>query len=114
MSSSCLRSCLLLGMMILTLDAGAAGGLAGAFYGVNSNVAPLLGWRQFLFIFLVVMVAGAKNIGAVIIAGAGTGIALAAMTLQLGQVLYGQLILIVAFIVILKVRGRRFVGAGKV
>jgi branched-subunit amino acid ABC-type transport system permease component len=93
---------------------GAAGGLAGAFLGVNSNVAPLLGWRQFLFIFLVVMVGGVKNIGGVIVAGAAAGIALAAMTLELGQVLYAQLILITAFVVILKIRGRRAVEVEKV
>lgn len=94
--------------------AGVAGGLAGAFYGVGSNVAPLLGWRQFLFIFLVVMVGGARNIGGVILAGIATGVALAAMTLQFGQTLYAQLVLIVAFVVILKARGRRLVGTGKV
>lgn len=93
---------------------GAAGGLAGAFLGVNSKVAPLLGWRQFLFIFLVVMVGGVKNIGGVIVAGAAAGIALAAMTLELGQVLYAQLILITAFVVILKIRGRRAVEVEKV
>ena len=98
----------------ITGIAGAAGGLAGSFWGVGSNVAPLLGWRQFLFIFLVVMVGGAKNIGGVIIVGAVTGIALAAMTLQFGQVLYAQLALIVAFVVFMKLRGKRTVGAGKV
>jgi branched-subunit amino acid ABC-type transport system permease component len=87
--------------------AGVAGGLAGAFYGVGSAVAPLLGWRQFLFILLVVLVGGAKNIGGVIIAGAVTAVTLAAMTLQFGQVLYAQLILIVVFVIILKVRGTR-------
>ena len=60
------------------------------------------------------MVGGVKNIGGVIIVGAATGVALAAMTLQFGQVLYAQLALIVAFVVILKVRGRRLVEAGKV
>lgn len=100
--------------VLIWFIAGAAGGLAGAFYGVGSAVAPLLGWRQFLFIFLVVMVGGVKNIGGVIIVGAATGVALAAMTLQFGQVLYAQLALIVAFVVILKVRGRRLVEAGKV
>ena len=74
----------------------------------------LLGWRQFLFIFLVVMVGGVKNIGNVIIVGAATGVALAAMTLQFGQVLYAQLGLIVAFVVLMKVRAQRTVGAGKV
>jgi branched-subunit amino acid ABC-type transport system permease component len=100
--------------VLIWFIAGAAGGLAGSFWGVGSNVAPLLGWRQFLFIFLVVMVGGAKNIGGVIIVGAITGVALAAMTLQFGQVLYAQLALIVGFMVFMKLRGRRTVGAGKV
>ena len=99
---------------LLWFLAGVAGGLAGAFYGVNSNVSYLLGWRQFLFIFLVVMVAGRKSMGAVIVAGAATGIAWAAMNLKLSQTLYAQLILILAFMVILKVRGRRTAETGKV
>ncbi len=94
--------------------AGVAGGLAGAFYGVGSAVAPLLGWRQFLFILLVVLVGGARNIGGVIIAGAVTAIALTFLTLQFGQVLYAELVLIVVFIIILKVRGTRAAEAGKV
>jgi branched-subunit amino acid ABC-type transport system permease component len=94
--------------------AGVAGGLAGAFYGVGSSVAPLLGWRQFLFILLVVLVGGTKNIGGVIIAGIATGVALTAMTLQFGQVLYAQLALITAFVIILKVRGRRMADTEKV
>ena len=94
--------------------AGVAGGFAGAFYGVGSAAAPLLGWRQFLFILLVVLVGGAKNIGGVIIAGAVTAITLAAMTLQFGQVLYAQLVLIVVFVIILKVRHTRAVAAGGV
>ena len=100
--------------VLIWFIAGLAGGLAGAFYGVGSSVAPLLGWRQFLFILLVVLVGGAKNIGGVIIVGVLTGIALAAMSLQFGQVLYAQLVLILAFMVILKVRGRRGAEVGKV
>ena len=94
--------------------AGVAGGLAGAFYGVGSAAAPLLGWRQFLFILLVVLVGGAKNIGGVIIVGAITAVSLTFMTLQFGQALYSQLVLIVVFIIILKVRGMRAAEAGKV
>ncbi|MCJ7780478.1 MAG: branched-chain amino acid ABC transporter permease [Acidimicrobiia bacterium] len=94
--------------------AGVAGGLAGAFYGVGSAAAPLLGWRQFLFILLVVLVGGAKNIGGVIIVGAITAVSLTFMTLQFGQALYSQLVLIVVFIIILKVRGTRAAEAGKV
>ena len=100
--------------VLIWFIAGAAGGLAGAFYGVGSAVAPLLGWRQFLFIFMVVMVGGVRNIGGVIIVGAAAGVALAAMTLQFGQVLYGQLVLVVAFVLVLKVRGRRMAEVGNV
>jgi branched-subunit amino acid ABC-type transport system permease component len=100
--------------VLIWFIAGVAGGLAGAFFGVGSSVAPLLGWRQFLFILLVVLVGGTKGLGGVIIAGLGTGIALAAMTLEFGQVLYAQLILITAFIVILKIRSRRIADTGKV
>jgi branched-subunit amino acid ABC-type transport system permease component len=100
--------------VLIWFIAGVAGGLAGAFFGVGSSVAPLLGWRQFLFILLVVLVGGSWGLGGVIVVGVGTGVALTAMTLQFGQVLYAQLALIVAFIVILKVRGRRLPETGKV
>ncbi len=94
--------------------AGVAGGLAGAFYGVGSSVAPLLGWRQFLFILLVVLVGGAWGLGGVIAVGVGTGILLTAMALTFGQILYAQLALIVAFIVLLKWQGRRLTETAKV
>ncbi len=94
--------------------AGVAGGLAGAFYGVGSSVAPLLGWNQFIFILLVVLVGGAWGLGGVIVVGVGTGVALTAMALTFGQVLYAQLALIVAFIVLLKWRGRRLTEMAKV
>jgi branched-subunit amino acid ABC-type transport system permease component len=100
--------------VLIWFIAGVAGGMAGAFYGVSSSVAPLLGWRQFLFIFLVVVVGGRKGLGGVIITGALTGIGLAAMTLQFGQVLYAQLALIVAFVVLLKWRSKRAVETVKV
>lgn len=104
----------LLVTVLIWFIAGVAGGMAGAFYGVSSSVAPLLGWRQFLFVFLVVVVGGRKGLGGVIITGAATGIALAGMTLQFGQVLYAQLALIVAFIALLKWRSRRSIETVKV
>jgi len=100
--------------VLIWFIAGVAGGLAGAFFGVSSAVAPLLGWGQFLFILLVVLVGGSWGLGGVIIVGVGTGVALAALTFQLGQPLYAQLVLIVAFVVILKVHGRRLAETGKV
>lgn len=91
--------------------AGVAGGLAGAFYGVGASVSPLLGWRQFLLILLVALVGGSWGLGGVIAVGVGTSVALAAMALQFDQVLYAQLVLIVAFVVVLKLRGTRLIEA---
>jgi branched-chain amino acid transport system permease protein len=94
--------------------AGVAGGLAGAFYGVGSNVSPLLGWRQFLLVLMVALVGGSWGLGGVILVGVGTSVALAAMALQFDQSLYAQLVLIVAFVVVLKVRGTRLTETAKV
>lgn len=104
----------LLVTVLIWFTAGVAGGLAGGFYGVGSSVAPLLGWRQFLLILLVVLVGGARHIRGVIFTGIATGIVLAAMSLQFGQILYAQLVLIVAFIVVLKVRGNPRADTAKV
>lgn len=100
--------------VLIWFIAGVAGGLAGAFYGVASSVAPLLGWRQFLYILLVVLVGGIWGLRGVIAVGIATGIGLAAMALQFGQVLYAQLALIVAFLIILKLRGKRLTEGAKV
>jgi branched-chain amino acid transport system permease protein len=94
--------------------AGMAGGLAGAFYGVGSSVSPLLGWRQFLLLLMVALVGGSWGLGGVIVVGVGTSIALAAMALQFDQVLYAQLVLIVAFVIVIKVRGTRRAETAKV
>jgi branched-subunit amino acid ABC-type transport system permease component len=100
--------------VLIWFIAGLAGGLAGAFYGVGASVRPRLGWQEFLFILLVVLVGGQKNIRGVIIVAFGTGIALAAMTLQFGEALYSQMLLIIVFIIILKVRGNPLAEAAKV
>jgi branched-chain amino acid transport system permease protein len=100
--------------ILIWFIAGMAGGLAGAFYGVGASVSPLLGWRQFLPVLLVVLVGGAWGLGGVIVVGVLTGIALAGMALQFDQVLYAQLVLVVGFIAILKWRGRRLTEMAKV
>jgi branched-chain amino acid transport system permease protein len=100
--------------VLIWFIAGVAGGLAGAFFGVGSAVAPLLGWRQFLLILMVALVGGTWGLRGVAIVGVGTSVALAAMQLQFDQVLYAQLVLIVAFIAILKVRGTRLTATAKV
>jgi branched-chain amino acid transport system permease protein len=94
--------------------AGVAGGLAGAFYGVGASVSPLLGWRQFLLILMVALVGGSWGLGGVIVVGLGASVALAAMALTFDQVLYAQLLLIVAFVIVLKVRGTRLTESAKV
>jgi branched-chain amino acid transport system permease protein len=100
--------------ILIWFIAGIAGGLAGAFYGVGASVSPLLGWRQFLLILMVTLVGGSWGLGGVIAVGVGTGVALAAMALQFDQVLYAQLVLIIAFIAVLKVRGTRLTETAKV
>jgi branched-subunit amino acid ABC-type transport system permease component len=100
--------------VLIWFIAGVAGGLAGAFYGVGASVSPLLGWRQFLPILLVVLVGGAGGLGGVIAVAVATGVALAAMALQFDQILYAQVVLIVGFIAILKWRGRRLTETAKV
>jgi len=100
--------------VLIWFIAGVAGGLAGAFYGVGSSVSPLLGWRQFLLILMVTLVGGSWGLGGVIVVGVGASVALAAMALQFDQSLYAQLVLIVAFVVVLKVRGTRLTETAKV
>jgi branched-subunit amino acid ABC-type transport system permease component len=100
--------------LLIWFVAGIAGGLAGAFLGVGSSVSPLLGWRQFLFILMVALVGGSWGLGGVIVVGVAASVALAGMVLQFDQALYAQLLLIVAFIAVLKVRGTRLAETAKV
>jgi branched-chain amino acid transport system permease protein len=100
--------------VLIWFIAGIAGGLAGAFLGVGSSVSPLLGWRQFLFLLLVALVGGSWGIGGVMAVGVTASIALAGMVLFFDQALYAQLLLIVAFIAVLKVRGTRLTETAKV
>jgi len=100
--------------MLVWFIAGVAGGLAGAFYGVGASVSPLLGWRQFLLILMVALVGRSWGLGGVILVGVGTGVALVAMALQFDQALYAQLVLILIFIVIMKLRGSRLTETAKV
>jgi branched-subunit amino acid ABC-type transport system permease component len=98
--------------VLIWFIAGLAAGLAGAFYGVGSSVAPLLGWRQFLPVLLVVLAAGAWGLSGVIVLGVATGVALTAATLQFGQVLYAELLLLIIFLAIIKLRARRLAAVG--
>ena len=100
--------------VLIWFVAGLAAGLAGAFYGVGSSVSPLLGYRAFLLILLVVLVGGIWGLQGVIAVAVAAGIAVTFMTLAFGQILYADLILIVAFLIVLKLRGRRLTESTKV
>ncbi len=100
--------------LLIWFVAGFAGGLAGAFFGVASAVTPLLGTRQLLFILLVVLLGGIWDLLGVVWVGVATGIALTAMTLWFGSDLYAQLVLIVLFLALLKIRGNKLTAGSKV
>ena len=103
----------LLTTLIMWFMAGAAGGLAGAFWGVNSSAKPGLGWDRFLLTLLVVLVGGARGLRGVILAGMGTGVLLSALKLEIAP-LRAEIVLLVAFIIVLKLRGNRFRELAKV
>jgi branched-subunit amino acid ABC-type transport system permease component len=103
----------LLVTMMIWFIAGMAGGLAGAFWGVGASAKPGLGWDRFLLIFLVVLVGGAWGIRGVIITGLGTGVLLSGLKLEIPP-LRAEILLLVAFIVILKLRGDRSSKPAKV
>lgn len=101
--------------VLIWFIAGLAGGAAGAFYGVGATARPMLGWSKFLYILLAVLVGGARGLRGVIIAGLGMGVLISGLTLGIrGQGLYSEILVLVLFIVILKVRGNRMSEAAKV
>ena len=99
--------------LLMWFIAGAAGGLAGAFWGVGSSAKPGLGWDRFLLTLLVVLVGGAGGLRGVILAGMGTGVLLSALKLEIAP-LRAEMVLLVAFIMVLKLRGNRFRELAKV
>ena len=92
--------------LMIWFIAGMAGGWAGAFWGVAANAKPDLGWQRFLLILLVVLVGGAWGVRGVIVAGLGTGVLLSALKLEIAP-FRAEILLLVAFIVVLKLRGDR-------
>ncbi|MBN2113381.1 MAG: branched-chain amino acid ABC transporter permease [Acidimicrobiia bacterium] len=101
--------------VLIWFIAGVAGGAAGAFYGVGASVRPLLGWSKFLYILLAVLVGGARGLRGVIVAGLGMGVLLSGLTLAIkGQGLYSEILVVLLFIIILKLRRNRMSEAAKV
>ena len=99
--------------LLMWFIAGAAGGLAGAFWGVGSSAKPGLGWDRFLLTLLVVLVGGAGGLRGVILAGMGTGVLLSALKLEIAP-LRAEMVLLAAFIMVLKLRGNRLRELAKV
>jgi branched-subunit amino acid ABC-type transport system permease component len=87
--------------VLIWFIAGVAGGLSGVFYGVFSFVSTALGWKLILIIIMITIVGGIGNVRGALIASIGAGIVTAAVTL-VTKPLYGEVILHLAFIVILR------------
>ena len=89
--------------LIIWFVAGLSGGLAGVFYGVFSNVSTSLGWNLILIIIMISIVGGIGNVRGALIASIGAGMTTTAVTLVTTP-LYGQVVLLIFFIGVLKVR----------
>ena len=101
--------------VLIWFIAGMAGGAAGAFFAVGATARPMLGWGKFLYILLAVLVGGSKGLGGVIVAGLSMGILISGLTLGIqGQGLYAEIIVILLFMILLKIRGNRMSETGKV
>lgn len=83
--------------------AGVAGGLAGTFLGVFSNVTPQIGWNLILIIVMVTIVGGVGSVKGAILASILAGTVTAFITL-VAQPLYAEVVLLVAFIIVLGIR----------
>lgn len=92
--------------ILIWFIAGCAGGLAGVFFGVFSFVNSLMGWRLILIIIMVSIVGGVGSVRGALIASLAAGIITAAVVL-VTQPLYGNVILLVSFIVILIIKQAR-------
>lgn len=86
--------------------AGAAGGLAGIFFGVFALVTPLMGWHMILIIIMLSIVGGIGSVRGALIASILAGILTAAITL-VSQPLYADIALLLVFIGVLRLRWKR-------
>ena len=83
--------------------AGVLGGLSGVFYGVFSFVDPAIGWNMMLIIIMISIVGGVGNVRGALLASIGAGVIIAGVTL-LTTPIYGEVILLLAFILVLRFR----------
>jgi len=90
--------------ILIWFIAGSAAGLAGLFYGTFSFVSSSLGWNMILIVIMVTIVGGIGSIRGALIASAFVGIITSAVNLLLSNSLYGEIVLLIIFIGILKIR----------
>ena len=83
--------------------AGVAGGLGGIFTGVFTWVNSGIGWHMILVILLVAIIGRVGNVRGALLAGASIGIITTAVTL-VTKPTYGEVALLVVFILFLKFR----------
>lgn len=89
--------------VLIWFIAGTAGGLAGLFYGAFSFISSSLGWNLILIVIMVTIVGGIGSIRGALIASVCVGIITSSVTL-FSSSLYGEIVLLIIFIGILKIR----------
>lgn len=92
--------------ILIWFIAGTAAGLAGVFFGVFSVVTPRIGFNAILIIIMVSIVGGIGNVRGALVAAIGAGIITAGITL-LTKPLYAEVLLLLFFIAILKIKNVR-------
>jgi branched-subunit amino acid ABC-type transport system permease component len=88
--------------------AGVAGGLSGIFSGVFALAHPQMGWNLILITIMVSIVAGVGSVRGALFASIVAGILTSFITL-ISKPLYSEVVLLMAFILILWRRGGRIV-----
>ncbi|MDZ5697451.1 branched-chain amino acid ABC transporter permease [Chelativorans sp. M5D2P16] len=92
--------------VLIWFIAGAAGGLAGIFFGVFALVTPYMGWNMILVIIMLSIVGGIGSVRGALIASLLAGILTAGITL-VSQPLYADIVLLILFIAVLRFRWKR-------
>jgi branched-subunit amino acid ABC-type transport system permease component len=90
--------------LLIWFIAGSSAGLAGLFYGTFSFVSSSLGWNLILIVIMVTIVGGIGSIRGALVASAFVGIVTSAVNLKTSNSLYGEIVLLIIFIGILKIR----------
>ncbi len=91
---------------LIWFSGGAAGGLAGVFYGVFAFVEYDLGWKIILVVMMIAIIGGVGNVRGSVVAGISMGIVISAITF-LSKPLYAQVVVLALFIGALWWKGTR-------